>query len=290
MSKLIGLFRKQRGSIGDVTLRILNGQTVVSEKVTKNSSKSRAQMTQRVQLRNIQNLWAAFNGSDRPSFESRPRTWSDANAFMSVNLGRIPVYLTAEEARQGACVVAAYQVTRGSLPAIAVTTAQSGALQSDINVGTLNITEETTLMEFSRAIVENNEGWMNGDQISFFNVKQSVNSVTHIPYVTVDAKEVTLDVTDDETLMVDLLGDSEGFTVVENKLGTTGPIQGGCTWVHSRRTASKTVVSTQNLIVNNQILSQYQSTAKLEEAILSYGGKVTSLFLTPNTDEVIQGA
>ena len=88
MAILTGIFRKQTGSIGDMTLHVVNGQTVTSEKVTRNTSKTFAQMVRRVQWANLVNLFRSFEGTLHPSFESRPRSWSDFNAFMSANNGQ----------------------------------------------------------------------------------------------------------------------------------------------------------------------------------------------------------
>ena len=43
--------------------------------------------------------------------------------------------------------------------------------------------------------------------------------------------------------------------------------------------------SKQRFMTTNNILSRYQSAAKRDEAILSYGGKVNAAFLTPNIDD-----
>ena len=94
MAILKGIFRKQTGSIGDMTLRVVNGQTVTSEKVTRNASKTFAQMRRRVQWANLVNLFRSFEGTLHPSFENRPPLTSDFNLFMGANIGLVPVYLT----------------------------------------------------------------------------------------------------------------------------------------------------------------------------------------------------
>ena len=68
MAILTGIFRKQTGSIGDMTIRQVNGRTITSEKVTRNSSKSHAQMVRCVQLANLVNIYRAFGGSQGEPF------------------------------------------------------------------------------------------------------------------------------------------------------------------------------------------------------------------------------
>ena len=282
MAILKGIFRKQTGSIGDMTLRVVNGQTVTSEKVTRNTSKTFAQMVRRVQWANLVNLFRAFEGTLHPSFESRPRSWSDFNAFMSANIGQFGVYLTASEASQGGCLVAPYQITRGSLPSVGMGTTEAGVITSDIKVGALDITDETTLAAFSAAVRANNSGWEYGDQLSAYVALQKVNTITQVPYVEVHAYEITL-AEDDETLVLDLIdNDPTCFAVVDQKLCLNAPINGGACYVHSRKDGQKTRVSTQRFTATNDLLDAYTTEAKRTEAIISYGGKTSGEFLTPN--------
>ena len=282
MAILKGIFRKQTGSIGDMTLRVVNGQTVTSEKVTRNTSKTFAQMVRRVQWANVVNLYRAFEGTLHPSFESRPRNWSDYNAFLSANIGQYGVYLTASEASQGGCLVAPYQITRGSLPSVGMGTTEAGVITSDIKVGALDITDETTLAAFSAAVRANNSGWEYGDQLSAFVALQKVNTITQVPYVEVHAYEITL-AEDDETLVLDLIdNDPTCFAVVDQKLCLNAPINGGACYVHSRKDGQKTRVSTQRFTATNDLLDAYTTEAKRTEAIISYGGKTSGAFLTPN--------
>lgn len=284
MAILKGIFRKQTGSIGDMTLRVVNGQTVTSEKVTRNTSKTFAQMVRRVQWANVVNLYRAFEGTLHPSFESRPRNWSDYNAFLSANIGQFGVYLTASEASQGGCLVAPYQITRGSLPSVGMGTTEAGVITSDIKVGALDITDETTLAAFSAAVRANNSGWEYGDQLSAFVALQKVNTITQVPYVEVHAYEITL-AEDDETLVLDLIdNDPTCFAVVDQKLCLNAPINGGACYVHSRKDGQKTRVSTQRFTATNDLLDAYTTEAKRTEAIISYGGKTSGEFLTPNLE------
>ena len=284
MAILKGIFRKQTGSIGDMTLRVVNGQTVTSEKVTRNTSKTFAQMVRRVQWANVVNLYRAFEGTLHPSFESRPRSWSDFNAFMSANIGQFGVYLTASEASQGGCLVAPYQITRGSLPSVGMGTTEAGVITSDIKVGALDITDETTLAAFSAAVRANNSGWEYGDQLSAYVALQKVNTITQVPYVEVHAYEITL-AEDDETLVLDLIdNDPTCFAVVDQKLCLNAPINGGACYVHSRKDGQKTRVSTQRFTATNDLLDAYTTEAKRTEAIISYGGKTSVAFLTPNLE------
>lgn len=270
-----------------MTIRQVNGVTVTSEKIVRNTSKTYRQLVRRVQLANLVNLWRAFAGTLHPSFENRAPMTSDYNMFVGANLGLTPIYLTKSEAAQGATVVDGVQITRGSLPAIDIAQGTGGVLVSDLELGALTIDGDTTLADFSQAVIGNNGGWADGDQLSAFVVRQHTNPATGLPYVTVEATEITLNSSDEETLLVDLIGESDAFANVGGKLGLAAAVNGAVAYVHSRKTQGKTLVSTQHLEATNSLVATYRSAAQLSKAVESYGGKQEDQFLTPDTDEVV---
>lgn len=271
-----------RGSVGKYTFKQLNGQTIVSEKVDKKATPVRtpAQMRQRMAWDNIIAIWRSFTGNMRPSFESKLRTRSDYNEFMSANIAGNRIYLTKSVALQGGAVVAPYQVTRGSLPSIDTGFGEDQIPYSNIQMGGITIGASTTLRTFSQAILENNPDWNQGDQLSIFVLRQSATS-EGVPLVTTECKEITLDAADDGTLLGDLVG-ANFLAVIDGKLGLGGTVQGGVAFVHSRKTVGKTRVSTQRIVCNNAIMSQYTSEVAYENAVNSYGGFNQDYFLTPN--------
>lgn len=279
---------KARGSMGNLTYRTRGGLTISSQKVSKGLKRAGtlAQMMLRVQWANIVAIWQAFTGQDRPSFENSDARVSDFNMFMSRNNGAAPVYLTKSEAGQGGAVVAPYLVTEGSLPAIDVSASGvSGEIGTDISLGNISIGEETTVKQFSDAVVQNNEEFQYGDQITAFVLRQEINSQTNVPYVRVQAFKIVLDGDDTTTLLSDI--DPDGLVFAKqgasDKLGMNQTVNGGAVYIHSRKVNGKTKVSTQRLIVSNTILSRYQTPTKMAEAIVSYGGQTSALYLTPST-------
>ena len=289
MAKFSGAFYKFKGSIGNITFRRVNGTTVVSEKVEPKATPSRsyAQMRRRMQWANIVNLWGCFEGNLHPSFEGRKASVSDFNEFVSANLGIVPVYLTKGEASADGSVAAGYQVTRGSLPEIAHSTGVGDVPVTDIALGGLAIGPSTTLKQFSDAVCQNNSNYQNGDQISCFHCTQTANAASGVPYVRIIAEEVTLDRSDNETLLYDVCS-ALCFSSAGGVLGAQSPVPGAICWIHSRKTASGTKVSTQRLQATNPLLPRYQSAAQLEAAIESYGGTTRPDFLTPNASDVVE--
>lgn len=284
------------GSMGMITYRTVQGDTIGSQKRGKSSQKlTFLQARRAVQLSNLVAMWRLFAGLDRPSFEGRAPRVSDFNEFVSVNLGNVPVFFTRSEARQGAVVAAPYQVTRGSLPAIDVSASGSqGEIGTDISLGNLTIGESTTLAQFSRAVIDNNdrgERFRNGDAIICFVLRQSTNTTTGVPYCAIDEYKVTLNTSDNETLLTEFDPQGVAFTKMgtSDKLGMSAPVNGAVVYIHSRFTADGTKVSTQSFVASNTTLSAYQTDAKRDEAVISYGASISRLYLTPDVDAAIQG-
>ena len=287
MAILTGINSKMRGKVGNWVYARLNGQTVAKEKADKKATpvRTRAQMLTRMQWANLVNLYGSFKGTLHPSFENKPMTKSDYNMFISANVNANPVYLTKEQARQGGCLVAAYQITRGKLPSITVEFGNNNVPESSIAVGSLTIGNSTTLKAFSDAIIQNNSGWQSGDQLSVFVAHQLMDANTSVPRVEINAVEVTLDSAADTTLVSDIV-DTAFFSVVNGSLALSGPVN--VAFVHSRYVNGKTSVSTQFFVVNNTYLAQYQTSAAYNNAVLSYGGINKDDFLTPNLDDVVE--
>ncbi len=289
MAILTGINTKLRGKAGNWVFARLNGQTVAKEKSDKKATPTRtqAQMLTRMQWANLVNLYGAFKGTLHPSFESKPITQSDYNLFISSNIGANAVYLTKEQARQGGCLVAAYQITRGKMPSITVEFGNNNVPETNIAVGTLTLGNSTTLKAFSDAIIQNNTGWMSGDQLTVYIATQSMDSETGVPRVDINAIEITLDSNGDTTMLSDIV-DPSIFAVTDGKLALSSVVNGGVAFVHSRIVNGKTSVSTQFFVVNNSYLAQYQTSAAYNNAVVSYGGINKDDFLTPNIDDVVQ--
>ena len=281
MAILNGLLRKMSGSAGDLTFKTLNGLTVVSEKVTKMTNpRSDAQMRVRTRWSNVVAMYSGVRPLLRHGFENKPAGLSDYNMFVKVNMQRTPIYLTKQAVAGGACVATAYQISQGSLPAIVLTgTGQN--VKTDIRLGGESITSNTTVAQFSAAVVQNNADYRYGDQISFFLVKQMVNAETGIPYCQFSAAKVILDAANDEKL-ADVTGSSHGFASADGMLAHVGN-DGDCAyaWVHTRKSDGKTLVSSQSLVSANTKEAEYKGDAAYNLSKSSYGSSIES-FLVPD--------
>ena len=114
---------------------------------------------------------------------------------------------------------APYKVTEGDLPSIDnAVSGTNGEICTDISLGSLTISESTTLGAFSRAVINSNpDRFVNGDQITVFVATQTSNGVTGLPYVAMKTAKIKLDVTDNETLLSEFDPDGMYFAVTPGK-------------------------------------------------------------------------
>ena len=274
------------GSVGDFTFKQVKGQTVVSEKVTHIANpRTEAQMRQRTKWTNIGAMFRGIRPLLNDGFENKSGMQTDYNMFMKLNLQKAPVYLTKQQVAGGACVAAPYQITQGSLNPIVITGEGRNAA-TNIFVADITLNGTTTVAQFSQAVISNNPDFRNGDQISYFIIKQKVDETTGIPYCQFKANKVILDVENTTAKLWDIVP-KNGFSVVDGCIGHSGN-DGDCVfaWVHSRKESGKTRVSTQSLIDANSKLAEYQGDMAFQVAALSYG-EVKDVFLAPNGESNI---
>ena len=280
MAILNGIIKKMTGSAGQLTFKTVNGQTVVSEKVTVvKNARTAGQQRQRMKWVNIIRMYSGIAPLLKNGFEKKMAQQSDYNMFVRLNSAASSVYLTKSEADGGGCIAAPYQITQGSLPSIAVT-GEGAEAKTDIALGSLTISASTTVAEFAKAVVDNNADFDYGDQISFYDVLQRVNAETQIPYCQFSASYVVLDKNSAVKLLDQV--NKAGFASVGGVLAHGEDEGDGVfAWVHSRYDGGKTRVSTQFLINNNSLLDDYRSDDAYAEACKSYGG-VSTVFLQPD--------
>ena len=282
MAILNGILKKLNGSAGSLTFKQVNGQTIVSEKATVvKNTRTPAQQRQRTKWGNVVQMYKGIMPLINCGFEQKALRCNDFQMFMKVNMPVTDIYLTRQEVAGGGCIAAPYQITQGSLPSIVIS-GEGDNVRTDISLGELTIDENTTVKDFSMAVVNNNADYDYGDQISFFDVLQRVNAVTGIPYCQFLATNVVLDKAS-EVKLLDLVS-NYGFATVDGFLGhIEGEGAGVFAWVHTRKSSGKTLVSTQSLINNNaDVIAEYSGAEAYKRSVKTYGGE-NSAFLTPGT-------
>ena len=192
----------------------------------------------------------------------------------------------------GGSVLAPYQITRGTLPSVAMTKGAGGVLVSDVRVGSLVIGAETTVADLANAVIALNDGWQAGDQLTFFYGVQTTDAVTGIPRARIYGYKVMLNPGDSTPLLEVVNG--VGFTSVASAgsgyvLGMDRAIEdGAAVWIHSREDGTGGLkVSTQFMYVDSSVLAGYQTSEAMAGAANSYGGiNAQSVFLQPRAGRV----
>lgn len=285
MAKLInGLLGNSRNKIGSIVTYVAKGQQIARSKAANISNpRTASQMSQRIKLSNVVAMYRANkNWMDRYAFENKPTRWSVFNAFVSANLSASLVALTKQEAAAGACVAAPYKMTDGSLPQIQINElAGDGTYATDLYIGSLVIGSATTVGELSSALIANNNGIVQGMQLSLIeNVQEVVNN---IPRVVVRAYEFIVNSTD-TTPLADRWG-SAGLTTHEGETGNTiaySTMQGesAFTFVLSHTYGGKTHVGASYMVLNDPaVYDSYTSSTAISLAIQSYGSADETPFL-----------
>ena len=283
------LIEQASGKLGD---NIVMRQTATGKilcKAPKKAStprRSEKQAYTRLQMANLLANYRLYSGKLAEAFEKKNPGVHDANMFVSANWGHAPVYLTRPMRIQGACVLADDLFSIGSINpigyALASTGAAQGKLVTTLNLG-MEITAQTTVAQFSNALMTAADDWMEGDQITFFKGTQYVGT-DELPRAMMRAQKVILSL-DDQSKLWDVVS-SDGFSTIEGYLATGIVLnEMGCAWVHSRNENNgATKVSTQRLVVVSDVLPQYQTYQAMKTAADSYGGiNKSAVYLNPQS-------
>lgn len=269
--------RGAKKKLGGTVLYTQGGRTLQRELAPEvKNPKTPAQMGQRVKWANLVAFYRANAGWMPKAFENKKATQSDYNKFMSLNAANSRIYLTKEQARQGACVVDSYRVSDGTLQPVDIFPTAKDWVTNIYLTGLSKLDATTTVAAFSKALLANNAGLRSGDQISFIRVTQLFNNTTNIPYVQVRAYELLINEQGTGLLKdfwpIELIGlgheqETPALMVKNNNK------QGGFAIIVSRTQGGRVLVSPSQITQVNMadVINQYSSSAALQAAIDSYG-------------------
>ena len=269
--------RGAKKKLGGTVLYTQGGRTLQRELAPEvKNPKTPAQMGQRVKWANLVAFYRA-NASWMPkAFENKKPTQSDYNKFMSLNAANSRIYLTKEQARQGACVVDSYRVSDGTLQPVDIFPTEQNWVTNLYITGLDKLDATTTVAAFSTALLASNAGLRSGDQLSFIRVTQLFNNTTDIPYVQVRAYELLISeqgpglVKDFWPIELIALGQEQETPALMVKNNNK---QGGFAIIVSRTQGGRVLVSPSQITQVNMsdVINQYSSSAALQAAIDSYG-------------------
>lgn len=181
-----------RGSVGDITLSVQNGQQTYRQRNRQpRNPRSRRQMFQRASFavpvkfftRGTQQLF-------KFAFTDKKQTESDYNAFMRANAKR-GILMTKEQLENPYIAnLGRFQLTKGDLPSIRVMEV-NGAEVGDgscvfIKTEIAVASAPTTFGQLSQAILDSNSGYQRGDIITTLCIVTNCGYMDVMPYLVTD--------------------------------------------------------------------------------------------------------
>lgn len=266
---------QQSGKVGTVRFFQRNGETYVrcAHNSVSPNPRTRKQILQRLLFSSRITLWRALKNELKDNFTLKPEKQSAYNAFMQIN-GDKGVYFTKQQMAKGAQVIFPIRISDGQLKSI-VTTMVNGQLRTNIQVGSLVITPNTSIGEFSNAIVAANN-FRYDDALVFVSITQTIDD-EGIPKIISEFHELVLSKGD--TRKVFDVVSASAFQSINGFLGSNPNLPTGCfAYVHTRN-EPRFMISSQILVSNNEVMiTHYTSEEQFQQAWESYGG-TTECFL-----------
>lgn len=273
------------GGAGGYSFYVRKGEQVIRQRKNNSNygsgaSRTYAQMIRRIKWGNLVNVFKAMKSWQPKAYDSKKQGQTDYNIFMQLNINRATAALTREMCLSGCAVIEPCQVSRGSLPPIALALAGSGnQYVSDIVISNA-ISGSTTVGQLSTDILANNPQFQEGDNLAFCFFYNWKDSRVEWPFVSTRYTEITLDTA--SAVVVN------SISALDNRLSksTGGNLQAswsagtplspnnevGMVLIHTRKSASMLAVSSQEIVVNgNSILSSFVGNDWYQTCIDTYG-------------------
>lgn len=273
------------GGAGGYSFYVRKGEQVIRQRKNNSNygsgaSRTYAQMIRRIKWGNLVNVFKAMKSWQPKAYDSKKQGQTDYNIFMQLNINRATAALTREMCLSGCAVIEPCQVSRGSLPPIALTLAGSGnQYVSDIVISNA-IQGSTTVGQLSADILANNPQFQEGDNLAFCFFYNWKDSRVEWPFVSTRYTEITLDTNSatvinsipalDNRLSKSTGGNLQASWSVGTPLSPNNEV--GMVLIHTRKSASMLAVSSQEIVTNgNSILSSFVGNTWYQTCIDTYG-------------------
>lgn len=273
------------GGAGGYSFYVRKGEQVIRQRKNNSNygsgaSRTYAQMIRRIKWGNLVNVFKAMKSWQPKAYDSKKQGQTDYNIFMQLNINRATAALTREMCLSGCAVIEPCQVSRGSLPPIALALAGSGnQYVTDIVISNA-IQGSTTVGQLSTDILANNPQFQSGDNLAFCFFYNWKDSRVEWPFVSTRYTEITLDPTSatvvnsipalDNRLSKSTGGNLQASWSAGTPLSPNNEV--GMVLIHTRKSASILAVSSQEIVVNgNSILSSFVGDTWYQTCIDTYG-------------------
>lgn len=245
------------------------------------------QRLQRIKWTNVINIYRALRAFLQHAYEGSVTSNSGAtnlsyyNRFVKANLASSDIVMPKDYAEQGACYLAPYVVGRGSLKSVAI---QSTGI-TDIAVSFADgLLSSQTIGAVSQSIINNNDGYENGDKITFAALYRQNVVVGDTSYPMVKARyiEFNLD-TANENEMSTLFGQwtlSASGAKLAITVSFDSQMADAFMAVHTRRYSGGILASNQQIVLRTA--ASPTTDEWLRQSMDSYGYRPDEL-IDPNT-------
>lgn len=275
--------------LGGAVAYTLKGQQILRKEAAKVANpRTTAQMNQRVRLANLVNFYRSNKPwMARGAFESKKQTWSDYNAFVSLNIQGTNIALTKAEATLGACIAAPYVLTKGTLGVLDYTKQGNGiALQVPGMLSGANM----KWGQFCEYLLDAYPWIQEGDQFTLVHI-QNKRDLQGIPRLIVKYSEAPIDSTEEQSSIAGRLVPQQPgvtFEAAANSMAIATSVQAGVAdafaVIISRTVGGTIKVSSQSLVVcDDTFIEGYSSEEQFNKANASYGEETTDFLDSDNT-------
>jgi len=228
-----------------------------------------AQMESRLLFNSVRVLWSHVKEAVEGNFELKSADKRDYNHFTKINSG-CGVFFDKQEQMLRCSVITPLIFADGTLDPIGQHLDDQQRVVTSIGLGSMEITDETTIAEFSKAVDGSNGDISFGDEIVFVAAYQEMQN--NLPCVRSERFAVKLDRRNSRKLQPTC--GAIAFASHNGLLTSAPGLPTGCYgYCLVSNGNGQRKVSTQRLLNNNrEMLAQYTSKEKFDEACNSYGG------------------
>lgn len=269
----------QVGRVGAYTMYVREGEQIVRQRKNssnygESASRTLAQTTRRARWGNLVNSFKAMKFWQPKAWEGLKPGVTDYNAFMSANINSTPIYLTKDMVANGCAVMDNFVLSKGSLvPIDGGWDSADNAFTTTI-VTTAAVSATTTVGLFSADIINNNAGFVDGDNIAYIRFYQQFDDRGY-PYLRSVYEELTLDLA--STALVSTKGiyplispqtPANLFLLIPAMNGWDAV---GAIAIHTRKGSGLQVSTQQMVVTNTTYIDAFSSESARTAAIDSYG-------------------
>ena len=268
-----------KGGAGGYSFYVRGGEQVVSQRKNNSNygetaSRTYPQMVRRVKWSNLVNMYKIMKTWMLKAFENKSQGQTDYNIFMSLNVNNVSAALTKDMSLADNCIVEAVQVSRGTLPPLALVADSGNNIYKSNIVITAAITGATTVGQLAADIIANNGDFVANDNLAVIKFDNYIDPRVEWPIAHSYYAEITLNTADTRTLasipgIANVFGKSNDnfLTIAANRTNEVG-----CAAIHTRKQSASLSVSSQNIVMlTDEYIMQYSGEEWINTCIQTYG-------------------